>query len=248
MGIPMWPEGDPTSAPMQSILYWQTRTIEMMYAEVGRALREANVPPHLGQHPTDWLLFLCPGKRELYGSHIDVLDDPPPGSLAEIFRRTMRLMIYVHSKMLIVDDAYIIVGSANINQRSLSGNRDSEIAVGCWQPKYPALNPKGEVKVFRLKLWAQHLRHLDDVFLKPQSLDCARKFKEMTDNNWKSYNYERYGLDKETPPQGQLLTYPVHVEKDGSIKNVEGDNEFVFTSFPDQPEAAKIFGEKTLIP
>ena len=33
--IPMWPEGDPTSAPMQAILYWQTRTIEMMYKEVG---------------------------------------------------------------------------------------------------------------------------------------------------------------------------------------------------------------------
>ena len=134
--IPMWPEGDPTSAPMQAILYWQTRTIEMMYMEVGKALRDARVPPHLGQHPTDWLLFLCPGKRELYGSHIDVLDPPPKGSLAEIFRRTMRQMIYVHSKMLIVDDAYIIVGSANINERSMSGTRDTEMAVGCWQPQF----------------------------------------------------------------------------------------------------------------
>ena len=70
--IPMWPEGDPCSAPMQAILYWQTRTIEMMYREVGRSLREANVPPHLGQHPTDWLIFLCPGKRELYGPHMDL--------------------------------------------------------------------------------------------------------------------------------------------------------------------------------
>jgi len=67
--IPMWPEGDPTSIPMQSILYWQTRTIEMMYSEVGKAIREANVPPHLGQHPTDWLLFLCPGKRTLWVAH-----------------------------------------------------------------------------------------------------------------------------------------------------------------------------------
>ena len=61
--IPMWPEGDPTSAPMQAILYWQFRTMQMMYKEVGKALREANVPPHLGQHPTDWLMFLCPGTR-----------------------------------------------------------------------------------------------------------------------------------------------------------------------------------------
>jgi phosphatidylserine/phosphatidylglycerophosphate/cardiolipin synthase-like enzyme len=37
--------------------------------------------------------------------------------------------IYIHSKLLIVDDRHIIIGSANINDRSLSGKRDSEIAV-----------------------------------------------------------------------------------------------------------------------
>ena len=34
-------------------------------------------------------------------------------------------MIYVHSKLLIVDDEYLLTGSANINQRSLDGDRDS---------------------------------------------------------------------------------------------------------------------------
>lgn len=37
--------------------------------------------------------------------------------------------IYVHSKMMIVDDRFAIVGSANINDRSLLGSRDSELAV-----------------------------------------------------------------------------------------------------------------------
>lgn len=37
--------------------------------------------------------------------------------------------IYVHSKLLIVDDRYAILGSANINDRSLLGSRDSELAV-----------------------------------------------------------------------------------------------------------------------
>ena len=36
--------------------------------------------------------------------------------------------------MTIVDDEYILIGSANINQRSLSGERDSEIAMGGYQP------------------------------------------------------------------------------------------------------------------
>ena len=53
------------------------------------------------------------------------------------FRCTLRQPVYVHSKMTIVDDEYILIGSANINQRSLSGERDSEIAMGGYQPGKP---------------------------------------------------------------------------------------------------------------
>ncbi|XP_069857735.1 phospholipase D2 [Dipodomys merriami] len=38
-------------------------------------------------------------------------------------------LIYIHSKMLIADDRKVIIGSANINDRSLLGKRDSELAV-----------------------------------------------------------------------------------------------------------------------
>lgn len=38
-------------------------------------------------------------------------------------------LIYVHSKLLIADDCLVICGSANINDRSMLGKRDSEIAV-----------------------------------------------------------------------------------------------------------------------
>ncbi|XP_032389826.1 phospholipase D2 [Etheostoma spectabile] len=38
-------------------------------------------------------------------------------------------LIYVHSKTLIADDRCYIIGSANINDRSMLGNRDSEMAV-----------------------------------------------------------------------------------------------------------------------
>jgi hypothetical protein len=40
--------------------------------------------------------------------------------MAKTFRESLRFPIYVHSKMMIVDDTYIIVGSANINQASIS--------------------------------------------------------------------------------------------------------------------------------
>jgi len=37
--------------------------------------------------------------------------------------------VYVHSKMLLVDDDYCLIGSANINDRSMLGYRDSEIGL-----------------------------------------------------------------------------------------------------------------------
>ena len=35
--------------------------------------------------------------------------------------------VYVHSKIMIVDDRVALIGSANINDRSLLGSRDSEV-------------------------------------------------------------------------------------------------------------------------
>lgn len=37
------------------------------------------------------------------------------------------MQVYVHSKIMIVDDRAALVGSANINDRSLLGSRDSEV-------------------------------------------------------------------------------------------------------------------------
>ena len=37
-------------------------------------------------------------------------------------------IIYIHSKLMIIDDTYVICGSANINDRSMKGSRDSEFA------------------------------------------------------------------------------------------------------------------------
>ena len=74
--------------------------------------------------------YFCLGKKEAAEQIPSELSKPPRGSRSSKLRKTRRHMIYVHSKLIIVDDSYVITGSANINQRSLDGDRDSELAIG----------------------------------------------------------------------------------------------------------------------
>uniref|UniRef100_A0A3B4DYU4 Phospholipase n=1 Tax=Pygocentrus nattereri TaxID=42514 RepID=A0A3B4DYU4_PYGNA len=48
---------------------------------------------------------------------------------SELGQTPITELIYVHSKALIADDRCYIIGSANINDRSMLGSRDSELAV-----------------------------------------------------------------------------------------------------------------------
>lgn len=71
-------------------------------------------------------------------------------------KKNRRFMIYVHSKGMIVDDEYLILGSANINQRSLEGTRDTEVAMGAYQPQHTwarrPSGPLGQVIILYLHL------------------------------------------------------------------------------------------------
>jgi phospholipase D1/2 len=80
-------------------------------------------------------------------------------------------LVYVHTKLLIVDDAVAIIGSANINDRSLNGNGDTELAAVVVDDAEAALTDLGAgVKVvtrrfardLRMQLWRKHLGVLVD--------------------------------------------------------------------------------------
>ena len=58
-----------------------------------------------------------------------VVDEPWSGDEASERRAFVTEELYIHSKLLIVDDQRCLFGSANINERSMLGDRDSEIAV-----------------------------------------------------------------------------------------------------------------------
>ena len=83
------------------------------------------------------LQTICRGPESLWGK-ISQYTDTPEKYMKVIGFRTCDVMndlsvqtsmIYVHSKFMIVDDELVLLGSANINDRSQLGVRDSELAV-----------------------------------------------------------------------------------------------------------------------
>ena len=89
--------------------------------------------------------------------------------------------------------------------------------------------PVHQVHMFRMSLWAEHLKTWEESFRFPGTLECTQvllihvkivllthlfctqRVKEMCNFNWQSYNFEVYGMDQMEAPPGHLLLYPVQV-------------------------------------
>ncbi|XP_059643049.1 phospholipase D beta 1-like [Cornus florida] len=239
--IPMWPEGVPTSLVTQQILFWQHNTMQMMYEVIYKALREVGLENNY--EPQDYLNFFCLGNREAQdasdeGSPIpsetpqvhfsDTTDEGnpfPSETPQELAKKNRRFMIYVHSKGMIVDDEYVILGSANINQRSLEGTRDTEIAMGAYQPRNTwaskGSTPHGQIYGYRMSLWAEHIGFLEECFEQPDSLECMSRVRSLSELNW-----NQYAADEITEMKGHLLKYPVEVDRTGKVKPLPGCETF----------------------
>ncbi|KAL5575587.1 hypothetical protein UlMin_017286 [Ulmus minor] len=231
--VPMWPEGLPETGSVQAILDWQRRTMEMMYTDIIQALRAKGIE----DDPRNYLTFFCVGNREVKKpGEYEPSEKPEPDSDYIRAQEARRFMIYVHSKMMIVDDEYIIVGSANINQRSMDGARDSEIAMGAFQPYHLSTRQpaRGQIHGFRMSLWYEHLGMLDQTFLLPESEECIRKVNHIADKYWDLYSSE--SLEHDLP--GHLLRYPVAISSEGVITELPG-----FEFFPDTK--ARVLGAKS---
>ncbi|XP_013885644.1 phospholipase D1 [Austrofundulus limnaeus] len=68
-------------------------------------------------------------KREMGDQWMNYISIAGLRTHADLEGKLVTELIYVHSKMLIADDNTVIIGSANINDRSMLGKRDSEVAV-----------------------------------------------------------------------------------------------------------------------
>ncbi|KAL8500162.1 hypothetical protein ACS0TY_019955 [Phlomoides rotata] len=221
--IPMWPEGNPTGAATQRILFWQHKTMQMMYETIYKALVEVGLED--AHSPQDYLNFYCLGNREAPDGG-DSSDTPTAANNPQgLSRKNRRFMIYVHSKGMIVDDEYVILGSANINQRSMEGSRDTEIAMGAYQPQYTwgkrLSSPQGQIYGYRMSLWAEHLGFLEECLTRPESLECVRRVRALGEANW-----EQFASPDVTEMKGHLLKYPVEVDRQGKVKPLPGHETF----------------------
>ncbi|KAJ4839320.1 Phospholipase D [Turnera subulata] len=233
--IPMWPEGIPESDSVQAILDWQRRTMDMMYTDIAEALKRKG----LDANPREYLTFFCLGNRETKkAGEYASLEAPEPNSDYSRAQRARRFMIYVHAKMMIVDDEYIIIGSANINQRSMDGARDSEIAMGAFQPQHLATEEgaaRGQIYGFRMALWYEHLRQIDPSFQQPHSVECVQLVNQIADENWATYASETQ-LDHDL--MSHMLRYPIEVTSSGAITTLAGTEHFPDTK-------ARVLGNKS---
>uniref|UniRef100_A0A5B7BP60 phospholipase D n=1 Tax=Davidia involucrata TaxID=16924 RepID=A0A5B7BP60_DAVIN len=134
---------DGGAATVRAIMHWQYRTISR-----GKNSILHNLSALLGPKTNDYISFY--GLRT-YGR----LSDGGP---------VVTSQVYVHSKVMIIDDHIALVGSSNINDRSLLGSRDSEIGVLIEDKDFLESSMNGKpwkagkfAFSLRLSLWLEHL-------------------------------------------------------------------------------------------
>jgi hypothetical protein len=157
----------------------------------------------------------------------------------EMLSRTRRHPIYQHAKLFLSDDEVLVTGSANLNERSMAGVRDTEMAIGAFQPRHtlakarcdadaggegggntPAARPPlphGEVARFRRRLWAEHALGASATSFPPEledpgSLECVRAMREIAHRNW-----DAYAGDEVVELRSHLLAYPYTISPTGQV-------------------------------
>lgn len=116
-----------------------------------------------------------------------------------------------------MDDTYLLIGSANVNQRSMDGQRDTEIAIGCYQYQNGENSiSNGGIRAFRLSLWYEHTGRDEEVYKEPHSLECVKAMLSIGDKMWKIYSQD------EVQDMGgvHLVTYPVDVTVKGCVEDL----------------------------
>jgi phospholipase D1/2 len=246
--LPMWMEGNPAADATQGLLYFQRMTIEALYKQVDDALNtRMATSSDSGLKVSDYLNLYCLGTRETAeGSQATAYESKTEDE--KVLKQTRRHQIYIHSKMMIVDDDVVQVGTANINQRSMDGCRDSEIMMTAWQPDHLATDTsiaKSDIHAYRMHIWASLTGEMHDEFRNPSSKECVKVMNAIAQRNWATY------IGKETVDmKSHLLPFPLDfvngkITPRIGLTNRRHSKGLVDANFPDTN--ASVLGKKSLL-
>lgn len=87
-----------------------------------------------------------------------------------------------------------------------------------------------------MSLWAEHMHMVNDLFNKPESLDCVRMVNNIADENWRRYSKNEFMI-----LQGHLLKYPISINSSGIVGSLPGHE-----TFPDV--GGKVLGCRSTLP
>jgi phospholipase D1/2 len=127
--LPVHPEG-PLTDDAICLQHWLA-LVSIKHGSNSLINRTKRALKEMKRDPEEWVQYLTVLNMRNYGATVLYARDPKTSDneyAHEIGRFVVTEQIYIHSKLLIVDDAVAIVGSANLNDRSLTGNGDTEIA------------------------------------------------------------------------------------------------------------------------
>lgn len=165
--LPVHPEGSLADASVAVQVYWTMQTIahgsHSLLNGIRRALKArdlldagtAGSPAHAEQLANAIPASELDQEDQRWRDYVTLLN---LRNWAKLGERYVTEQIYVHSKLMIVDDCYALLGSANINDRSLLGERDSEIAVLVMDQHSAQADIKGDGRKRPVRQFAHTLR------------------------------------------------------------------------------------------
>ncbi|KRX82147.1 Phospholipase D1 [Trichinella sp. T6] len=142
---------------------------------------------------------LCKGPNSLLFNLAQHIEDPSEYIVfcslrthATLMEKLVSEIIYIHSKLMIVDDLFTIIGSANINDRSMLGKRDSEVAIYVEDCEFSRSSMNGQLYQagrfafsLRTDLFAEHLGLSDTSAKRKSQLDVRDPVSTEFFTTWK---------------------------------------------------------------
>jgi phospholipase D1/2 len=194
MVLPVHPEGSLGDIAIVGQIHWTMQSLVFASDSLVNRIRLSMAARQVCKQPRDQRLWDA-AKQEMAKVAVDGREQSIPRYKATVdeleTRKYLTLLnlracevlngkvrteqIYVHSKLLIADDRFAIIGSANINDRSLKGDRDSELAVCLMDTTVSdaPLDGKRSVKVrkaaheLRVQLWKKHFGEMAAGLIQP---------------------------------------------------------------------------------